>query len=448
MIKGIMALSVYPSRRVLLGAGMSSLLLPSLMRPVWAQESDLVEGGKDQTARIQSAINEATAKGRPFVFPPGVFVTRQLTLPNGAHLVGRPGKTVLASPDAKTILAMKSAGRVTLEGLTLRVAARTLGAFAPLLLAQDTPDLWIDDCSFLDANGTAIQLERCGGRIERCTILDAAQAALFAMDSTGLSIIGNTIEQARDNGILVWRSEKGDDGTIIADNRISNIAAVSGGTGEYGNGINVFKAGGVNISGNQIRRCRFSAIRNNGGSNVAITGNTCIDFDEAAFWHEFAYDGGTLTGNIVQNCGTAVQIANLGSDNGRLATVAGNVFRNCKRGKHIGDGSLSGGVGISAEGEVAITGNVIDAADYAGIALGWGPYLRGATVADNVINAPNMGIAVSVVPDTGSAVITGNAISGAKRPIAGTKWHEIAVEDLAKRAAEFPNLLIANNSMK
>jgi uncharacterized secreted repeat protein (TIGR03808 family) len=448
MVRKAMVASTYPSRRLLLGAGISSLALPFSQSPVWAQEAELVEGGKDQTARIQSAINEATSKGRPFVFSPGIFVTRTLTLPKGAHLVGRPGKTVLASPDGGSLFTIKNGDRITLEGLTLRVAARSLGDFAPLLLAEDTSDLRIDDCAFIEANGAGIKLERCGGRIERCSITDAAQQALFAQDSTGLSIIGNTIMRCRDNGILVWRTEKGDDGTIIADNRISDIGAVSGGTGEFGNGINVFRAGGVNISGNQIRRCRFSAVRNNGGSNVIITGNTCIDFDETALWHEFAFDGGTLTGNIVQNCMTAVQVANLGSDNGRLATVAGNVFRNCTRRKHIGDGEVTGGIGISAEGEVAITGNVIDAADYAGITIGWGPYLRGATVAENVINAPNMGIAVSVVPKTGSAVITGNSISGAKRPIAGTQWQDITIDDLAARAADHPNLVIANNSLR
>ena len=78
-----------------------------------------------------------------------------------------------------------------------------------------------------------------------------------------------------DNAILVWRSAVGEDGTIITANRIERITAKSGGSGQNGNGINVFRAGSVMVSNNRITDCAFSAIRSNSGSNCQMIGNSC-----------------------------------------------------------------------------------------------------------------------------------------------------------------------------
>lgn len=43
---------------------------------------------------------------------------------------------------------------------------------------------------------------------------------------------------AGNGGILVWRTTAGDDGTLVVDNRIDNVANKSGGSGQYGNAIN------------------------------------------------------------------------------------------------------------------------------------------------------------------------------------------------------------------
>ena len=67
------------------------------------------------------------------------------------------------------------------------------------------------------------------------------------------AIAGNTVRGAGNGGILVWRSTPGDDGTLVADNRIEDIANKSGGSGQWGNAINVFRAGNVIVRGNRIR---------------------------------------------------------------------------------------------------------------------------------------------------------------------------------------------------
>ena len=63
----------------------------------------------------------------------------------------------------------------------------------------------------------------------------------------------------------------------MVDNRIEDIDNRAGGSGQYGNAINVFRAGNVIVRGNRIRNCAFSAVRGNAASNLQIEGNTITD---------------------------------------------------------------------------------------------------------------------------------------------------------------------------
>ena len=74
-----------------------------------------------------------------------------------------------------------------------------------------------------------------GGEIIDNRIADVADAALHSLDARGLLIARNTIFDAGNNGIQVWRSQAGDDGTIVIDNRIEAIDNRAGGSGQYGN---------------------------------------------------------------------------------------------------------------------------------------------------------------------------------------------------------------------
>ena len=80
----------------------------------------------------------------------------------------------------------------------------------------------------------------------------------------------NTIIGTNDNGIEILRTAIGDDGTLVADNRIEDIKAGPGGSGQYGNAINAFRAGNVIVRGNRIRNCDYSAVRGNSASNIQI----------------------------------------------------------------------------------------------------------------------------------------------------------------------------------
>lgn len=222
----------------------------------------------------------------------------------------------------------------------------------------------------------------------------------------------------------------------------------NGGTGPWGNGINVYQADSVIISNNHVSDCAFSTIRSNSGNNIQITGNTCLRAGETSVYSEFAYNGALVANNIIDGGARGISIVNL-DQGGRLAVCANNLIRNIHENAPYEMEPFVFGDGISAEADVAITGNVIDTTANFGLKLGWGNYLRNVVASSNVIRKTKTGIYVSVVEGTGNANITGNMLSDLKGAgIAGFRWNDAVTGDLAKSGSEdFPNLTIANNSV-
>jgi uncharacterized secreted repeat protein (TIGR03808 family) len=402
------------------------------------------------TARLQREIDEAAARGRPWLVPAGTTSTMGLRLPDGAHLVGHPGRSRLTLAGDGPMLTAGKATAITIEGVTFDGGGRAAGRERGLLQFADVARLTLRDCAVERSGGNGIMLERCGGRIAGNTVRDSGRAALFALDSRGLAIDGNAVERAGENGILVWRSAKGDDATIVRANRILDTRADAGGTGQYGNAIGLFRAGGVIVEGNVVRRAAFTGVRNNGGSNVVIAQNNVKDCGEVALYAEFGFDGATISGNIVDGAWTGMEVTNFADHGGRMAAVTGNILRNIRAGRHPGDGSLGGGRGIFVEGDAAIAGNVVDRAGGAGLQLGWGPSLRDVTATGNTIRDCGVGVEISVAPGAGHATLVGNTIAGAKRhAVVGMRWKEIATGDLAVTGAkDWPKIRLAENTIR
>jgi uncharacterized secreted repeat protein (TIGR03808 family) len=405
--------------------------------------------GQDGALALERAILDATTRRQPYRFTTDVTLAAPLRLPDGAHLIANRGTTLrLAGPQAR--LTAERVARVTLEGLTLDGAGRRGTREEALLALTDVPECRIADCAFTGFGGNGLMLTRSGGRVTGNRFRAIGRGALFSLDATGLSITDNMVAGAGENGLMVWRSAKGHDGTILRGNRIEDVRAEPGGTGPYGNGIAIFRAGAVVAEGNVIRRCRFTAIRNNSGSNVVIAGNTCSDFAETALYVEFAFDGAVIANNIVENAWEGLQVTNFADHGGRMASVTGNVFRRFHAGPHIGDGSRGGGRGVFVEGDVAVAGNVIDGAAGIGLQLGWGPSLRDVTAAGNTIRDTQDGIAISVASGAGHASVTGNTIAGARRhAIVGMEWTKIATGDLGRAGANVPERIrLADNLVR
>lgn len=401
----------------------------------------------DQGALLQALLNEAADANRPVFLPPGRYVVSNVVLPSPTRLLGIAGATELIFAGGGHLLSGDNAEIVELNGLVIDGNGLSLADYveAPVHLSG-CASVTIENCTIAGSSKFGIAIDRCGGRVERNRVIQARAAGIRAVESKGLSITGNTVRDCGNGGILVWRWSEGEDGTIVSGNRIAGIHAENGGTGENGNGINIFRAHGVIVNANQIADCAFSAVRANSANNVQITDNTCRDLGEVAIYAEFAFSGALIANNIIDGAATGISVANF-NEGGRIAVVANNIIRNLTGNGPYPPYAPGFGIGIAVEADVSISGNVIDGAPLFGMMLGWGPYLRDVAANGNVIRGAPVGIAVSVVEGAGTAMIGDNLISGAEeRRILGLRWAERVPGDLAGSDAEaFPHLTIARN---
>ena len=236
----------------------------------------------------------------------------------------------------------------------------------------------------------------------------------------------------------------------MIDNRIEDVAARSGASGQNGNAINVFHAGNVIVRGNRVRNAAFSAVRGRAASNLQVIGNSCSDLKEVALYAEFDFQGALIANNIVDGAMVGVSVANF-NRGGRLAVVQGNLLRNLVAAGPAGtDPDGGAGIGIAVEADSAVTGNVIENAPFAAIHLGSGPYLRDLTVTGNVVRGAGIGIAVSVAAGAGAALIADNLIADAAHgAIVGMERNRRVTGDLARNGAErFARLTIGANQVR
>lgn len=402
----------------------------------------------DQSRQFQTILERAAASNNPVFLPPGSYYVSNITLPARTRLTGVPGASRLVYSGDGHFLLAENGAHIQLSGLTLDGANRGLHTYAGAALRLSNVDhLVIDNCTILGSLEKSIHVDRSSGRIERCRISGAAgDCGLYALENTGLAITGNHVSDCANGGILVHRWQKGDDGTMVTGNRVERIGAANGGTGEWGNGINVFRAGNVMVASNHIADCAFTAIRSNAGDNVHITGNTCLRSGETAVYSEFAFNGALISANIIDGGARGISITNF-MQGGRLAVCSGNLIRNIGVTAPYADPDHPFGEGISVEADTSVTGNVIEDAARFGMMLGWGPYLRNVVATGNVIRGSKTGIYVSVVDGAGPAHIADNTIAAARAgAIVGYRWKERATGDLALREASgFDHLTIERN---
>ncbi|KQS77115.1 Tat protein [Rhizobium sp. Leaf384] len=400
----------------------------------------------DQSKAFRALLSEAVDRRLPVLLPPGDYRLSDITLPDGLTLAGTPGATRLVAAGAGPILTAANLARLTLTGLTFDAEALSGDPGRGLVDLDGIARLTIENCAVSGrTRGHGLHLKRCGGRIDENDIAGPQGVGIFAVDSTGLSITGNTVADCGNGGILVHRSDTGPDGTLVSGNRIARIASLDGGTGQNGNGINIFRAGDVVVSGNHISDCALSAIRGNAASNMLISANQCLRSGETAIYAEFGFEGAVVTGNIVDTAANGIAIVNFDSG-GRLATVGQNIVRNIHgTGPYVSDGA-GFGYGISAEADTVVIGNVIEKVARWALMIGWGPYLRSVTVSGNIVRIAPLGCGVTVADGAGTALITNNLFENVENAILGYRWTEKASADLVDGATDaFAHLTIAGN---
>jgi len=404
----------------------------------------------DQTRALQRAIDEATRTQTPLALPPGIYRAGTLRLASGTQLVGVRGATKLVFNGGASMFLGEGAGSIGLTGITLDGGSIPLPARRGLIHCLSGRDIRITDCEISGSGGSAIWLEQVSGDVSGNIITRTAATAVVSFDARGLIVSRNSILGTNDNGIEILRTAIGDDGTLVADNRIEDIKAGPGGSGQYGNAINAFRAGNVIVRGNRIRNCDYSAVRGNSASNIQITGNSVSDVREVALYSEFSFEGAVIANNTVDGAALGVSVCNF-NEGGRIAVVQGNIIRNLLAKRPIGTApDDDAGIGIYVEADTSVTGNVVENAPSFGIVAGWGQYLRDVVISGNVIRNAFAGVGVSVVAGAGTALVNNNMISETPRgAVVGLDHARAITADLSMEGARrFAQVMIGTNAVR
>ncbi len=388
----------------------------------------------DQSRTLQNALIEAARRNAPLIVPPGRYRIADVVLPDGARLLGVPGASHFIAARAGPMLLARRIRRAALSGIVLDGLDIRPGQRNGLLVADEVLDFAVQDCEFGNAGSVGLMLNRTAGSVRQSRFRGMRESALFSLDSRGLSIEANQVEDCGNNGIQLWRSQPGDDQSIVRGNRINRIRSDAGGDGPNGNGISLYKAGGVIIEGNSLRDCALTFIRNNSGSGVQIIGNQGRRCGEVGLYSEFAFEGAIIANNLVEDCAQGANITNL-DHGGRLSVFANNIIRNAQKGFAPKGKELIGGMGVHVEAEAAVTGNVIENASEIGISLGWSWGMRNLVATGNMVRKTGIGISVSLVPKERNALIANNVIAEAsKGAVVGTEYGKVVTGDLTKAA--------------
>lgn len=404
----------------------------------------------DQTKALQRAIDEAARARAPLALPPGIYRTGMLRLQSGTQLVGVRGATKLVFNGGASMLQSEGAGSIGLTNLTLDGAGIPLPTRRGLVHCLGGRDIRIADCEITGSGGNGIWFENCSGDISGNMISKIAVTGITSFDAQGLLVSRNTIVGTNDNGIEILRHAIGDDGTLVLDNRIEDIKAGPGGSGQYGNAINAFRAGNVIVRGNRISNCDYSAVRGNSASNIQITGNSVSGVREVALYSEFAFEGAVIANNTVDGAALGVSVCNF-NEGGRIAVVQGNIIRNLLPKRPIGTApDDDAGIGIYVEADTSVTGNVIENAPSFGIIAGWGKYLRDVVISGNVIRNAFVGVGVSVTPGAGTALVNNNMISETPRgAVVGLDHARPITTDLSVEGAQrFAQVVVGTNAVR
>jgi uncharacterized secreted repeat protein (TIGR03808 family) len=437
---------VMTRRRVMTAAGGIALMATAGTAKAVPKQAGVItltpNSDADQTVALQGLIDDASARGIPVDLPAGRFNVGSVTLRSGTVMRGAGSLTTLVFVGTGRCLNAKEATGVRLLDFTLDGAMRPLQPNGALIALEGCAATELRGLRVLRSSVNGVVIKSSTGRVADCALSEIADAALFSLDST-VVISGNRVEVCGNNGILVWRTKLSEDGSQVNDNQISRIRADKGGSGQNGNGINVYLAGSVSVRGNRVTDCAYSAIRGNAASNIQMVGNSCQRIGEVALYAEFGFEGALIAHNIVDGAAAGISVTNF-NEGGRLAVVQGNLIRNLVRREH--ESTDKRGEGISVEADSIVSGNTIENAATVGILLGWGRHMRDCSATGNLVRGCRVGIMISADPSGGAALVANNLISGASDGAirAMTNWQLIG-SDLAKSPPTIGRVTVTGN---
>jgi len=378
---------------------------------------------------LGAAINAATASGKALYLAPGTYEVGNIAFGGPLTVYATPGTVTLKMATGSSfIFYMGAFGEVNLSGLIFDGANRAftddgnIPLEALVVAKRDQANnslLRVTDCTFTNSTGPGLACYSVGLDLTACRFL-SSDSAVYSLDGENVRITGNRISQMGSGAISISRSSAGYDGAIIAENRIETVGVKDpASTGWQGNGISIYRASHVVVRDNIIRNCAFSGVRANVASAVSVAGNVVTGSGETAIYVESANETTTLheasvVGNTIDDAGSGIAIVNY-DRGGRLAMCSGNLLRGITR-KTVAAGQstqyLTSGIGVIAEADAAISGNIIEQAATIGIMLGTNGYARDLLCTDNLIRSTPIGIGFSKESGAGQIFIASNMVSG------------------------------------
>jgi uncharacterized secreted repeat protein (TIGR03808 family) len=372
-----------------------------------------METARGQTQQLLGALRQSQRKGAPVQLPAGVTYLQSLELPSGAWLLGAPEGSTLRLVGSGPLLHAKGGRDIAIESVTLE-GSGALARSRGLLEFEEVTNLSIRGCALRGSPASGVKLLRCGGVLAQNRIENVREAAIYSLDGQGFDIDGNTILHCGDNGVLVWTSREGAyDGSRVRNNRIEDIGNLSGGDGPNGNGVGVFRAGSVRVENNRIRRCAYTAVRNNAGWDVEVIGNDCKTLGERAMYAEFGAKRAIFRNNRIEDAGAGISITNAreGTDGG--AATGNTIVGLFERHPDPAFGPrMFWQTGIAGERNCEIAGNTVVGPAWIGVMLA-GPR-DNVSVEGNKIMGADFGIGFLAGRGLGECRILRNRIEGAR----------------------------------
>lgn len=374
------------------------------------------DGVADDTAAVTAVITAVVASGGGHIWLPPwcTFLVNRLSLTALAVPLRFHGGGTLKLRVANTSLIEITGGLapVTFDGVTFDGNSQTLtNATCGVIRVRagtGTPNVTVRSCEVKGSTRSGINHATTTGRltVENCWVHDVAEDGIVAQTLGPVSIRNNLVQRCSFNGIRVYGSAITDlsDGVDIVGNQITDIAASSG-SGQYGNGIVVASLNGATVTGNTIRRVRYSFVRFNSVSNGSIVGNNGYDSQETGIFVEYGANRTTVVGNSIQRCESGIDTANA-ENNGHGFVITGNVVL---------------GFGVSGTG------------------ARYGIHCTFGLVADNYVDGENSAAATwGIFIGKGSGTVTsefrvevqGNQIAGAKYAVATATSHTSGTKEM------------------
>ena len=199
-------------------------------------------GTDDQTEALQRAIDRTAGARLPLSSRPASIAHAGWCCRRARSSSACRGATRLVATDHAPLIVARDADHISLSGIIFDGSGKTLPEKAGLVHLANGRGVAIRDCEMLGAGRNGIVLEGVEGEVTGTTITGAPAPRSSRSMRAGCRSRATRSAARSTTAFRCGARRRGDDGTQVIDNRIEDIGAQNGGSGQNGNAINVFRA--------------------------------------------------------------------------------------------------------------------------------------------------------------------------------------------------------------